>query len=72
MTAPAARLVIHVGEPDKSRWIVATGASGHTFADHYADQVERWAAGRDLPWRFSAAAMSKHAHSTLTLTSPTR
>ena len=70
VTAPAARLVMRVGEPDRSRWIVSTGASGHTYADHYSDQVELWATGRDLPWRF--AEVSKQAHSTLTLSSPTR
>jgi acyl-homoserine lactone acylase PvdQ len=72
VTAPAARLVMDLGDPDKSRWIVATGASGHTFSDHYADQVQRWAAGRYLPWRSTAAAVNKQAHSTLTLSSPTR
>lgn len=72
VTAPAARLVMDVADPDKSRWIVATGASGHTFADDYTDQVDLWAAGRDLPWRSTVAAVSKQAHSTLTLSSPTR
>jgi penicillin amidase len=71
-TAPAARLVMNLGEPDQSRWIVSTGASGHTFADHYTDQAQPWAVGRDLPWRFTPAAVNKQAHSTLTLTSPTR
>jgi len=72
VTAPAARLVMDVAAPDDSRWIVSTGASGHTFSDHYTDQVELWAAGRDLPWRSTAAAVGKQARSTLTLTSPTR
>ncbi len=72
VTAPAARFVIDVADPDKSRWIVATGASGHTFADDYTDQVDLWAVGRDLPWRSTTAAVSKQAHSTLTLSSPTR
>ena len=72
VAAPAARLVMHVAAPDSSRWVVSTGASGHTFSDHYTDQVDLWAAGRDLPWRSTAAAVDKQAHSTLTLTSPTR
>jgi len=72
VTAPAARLVMDMGNPDESRWIVATGASGHTFADSYTDQADLWASGRDLPWRSTAAAVSKQAHSTLTLSSPTR
>lgn len=72
VTAPAARLVMHVAAPDSSRWVVSTGASGHTFSDHYTDQVDLWAAGRDLPWRSTAAGVNKEAHRTLTLTSPTR
>jgi penicillin amidase len=72
VTAPAARLAINLAAPDESRWIVSTGASGHTFADHYTDQVDVWAASRDLRWRFTPAALDKQAHSTLRLTSPTR
>jgi len=72
VTAPAARVVMHPAEPDSSRWIVSTGASGHTFTDHYTDQVDRWASGRDLPWRSTPAAVNKQARSTLTLRSPTR
>lgn len=72
VAAPAARLVMHVAAPDSSRWVVSTGASGHTFSDHYTDQVDLWAAGRDLPWRSTAAAVDRQAHSTLTLRSPTR
>jgi penicillin amidase len=72
VTAPAGRLVMDLANPDNSRWIVSTGASGHTFADHYTDQVELWATGGDLPWRSTAAAVDKEAHRTLTLTSPTR
>jgi penicillin amidase len=63
---------MNLATPDSSRWIVSTGASGHTFADHYTDQAELWATGRDLPWRSTAAAVDKEAHRTLTLTSPTR
>jgi penicillin amidase len=72
VTAPAARLVMNLSDPDASRWVVSTGASGHTFADHYTDQADAWAAGRDLPWRFTPAALNRQAHSTLRLTSPTR
>ncbi len=72
VTAPAARLAINLAAPDESRWIVSTGASGHTFADHYTDQVDVWAASRDLRWRFTPAALNKQTHSTLRLTSPTR
>lgn len=72
VTAPAARLVMQIAAPDKSRWIVSTGASGHTFDDHYTDQADLWATGRDLPWRSTSAAADKHAETTLTLSSPTR
>ena len=72
VTAPAARLVIDVAAPDSSRWIVSTGTSGHTFSEHYTDQVELWARGRDLPWRSTTAALEEQTRRTLTLRSPTR
>ncbi|MFL6089721.1 MAG: penicillin acylase family protein [Aeromicrobium sp.] len=72
VTAPAARLVMRLGAPDTSRWILSTGASGHAFSDHYTDQVDLWAGERDIAWPFTPKAVKDAAHETLTLTSPTR
>ena len=70
--APAARVVMNPAKPDESRWVVSTGSSGHAFADHYTDQVNRWSRGRMTPWPFSAAAVQKATVRVLRLTSPTR
>ena len=33
-----------------------TGASGHAYNPHYADQVESWLSGAQYPWAFTRAA----------------
>jgi penicillin amidase len=50
--APLLRFVADLGDPDRSRWVVAGGTSGHAFADHYRDQLARWRAGETFPWPF--------------------
>ncbi|MDX3434438.1 penicillin acylase family protein, partial [Streptomyces sp. ME01-18a] len=42
---PSMRMVVNVGEWDKSRWINLTGASGHAFSAHYTDQTDKWVEG---------------------------
>jgi penicillin amidase len=65
--APSMRMVVDLGNFDDSTWINQTGASGHAFHEHYADQVEDWAAGRQNPWPFSEAAVRRAAQTTLRL-----
>ncbi|MCW7991553.1 penicillin amidase, partial [Streptomyces platensis subsp. clarensis] len=36
---PSMRMVVNVGDWDRSRWINLTGASGHAFNSHYTDQT---------------------------------
>ena len=43
------RMVVNLGDLDKSRWINLTGASGHAYNAHYTDQTEKWAKGELLP-----------------------
>ena len=72
--APTMRMVVSLASRDglegfdRSRWINLTGASGHAFNDHYADQTKRWLEGRTMPWEFSEAAVRAAAEDTLLLT----
>lgn len=65
---PSMRQIIDLDDFDSSRWINLTGASGHAFNEHYADQTEDWAAGRTRPWPYSRAAVDAGAEDTLVLT----
>jgi penicillin amidase len=64
---PSFRSVTDFADPDRSVWVHLTGASGHAFHDHYADQLDLWATGQTLPWAFTAAAVEAAAEDTLTL-----
>ncbi|MCS0639341.1 penicillin acylase family protein [Streptomyces sp. LP05-1] len=54
---PSMRMVVNVGDWDKSRWINLTGASGHAYSAHYTDQTEKWAKGELLDWSFTPKAV---------------
>jgi penicillin amidase len=56
---PSMRMVVNLGDLDKSRWINLTGASGHAYSAHYVDQTDKWADGELLPWSFSDQAVEK-------------
>ncbi|WP_434317919.1 penicillin acylase family protein [Leifsonia sp. P73] len=66
--APSMRMVVDLADFDRSTWINLTGASGHAFDSHYADQARLWAVGRTRPWPFSPKAVRAAADQTLTLT----
>ncbi|MFE4951264.1 penicillin acylase family protein [Leifsonia sp. NPDC056665] len=66
--APSMRMVVDLGDFDRSTWINLTGASGHAFDSHYADQARLWAVGQTRPWPFTAKATRTAATQTLTLT----
>ncbi|GAA2951407.1 penicillin acylase family protein [Kitasatospora cinereorecta] len=67
---PSMRMVVNVGEWDKSRWINLTGASGHAFSAHYTDQTDKWVDGELLDWSFESDAVGRSTVDTLTLTKP--
>jgi len=67
-SAPSMRMVVSLGDLDKSRWINLTGVSGHPFDDHYTDQTDLWADGDTLPWLFTRSAVTDAGENTLTLT----
>ncbi|RLV47476.1 penicillin acylase family protein [Nocardioides mangrovicus] len=66
-TAPAARMVVDLGHLDRSRWVVATGASGHAFDGSYLDQAGLLADGRTIGWPASLASVRRQAADVLTL-----
>ncbi|MCA1218994.1 penicillin acylase family protein [Streptomyces sp. 8L] len=66
-TVPSMRMVVNVGDWDKSRWINLTGASGHAYSAHYTDQTKKWEDGELLPWAFGIDAVNKATKDKLTL-----
>jgi penicillin amidase len=49
--APSWRMVAHPTDPDRSRWQMFTGQSGHPASPHYDDLQEDWLEGRTQPMR---------------------
>ncbi|WP_329119545.1 penicillin acylase family protein [Streptomyces sp. NBC_01353] len=64
---PSMRMVVNVGDWDRSRWINLSGASGHAYHSHYTDQTDAWAKGELLDWSFGKAAVDASTKETLTL-----
>ncbi|MGW0912358.1 penicillin acylase family protein [Streptomyces sp. NPDC002784] len=64
---PSMRMVVNLGDLDKSKWINLTGASGHAYSAHYTDQTDKWADGELLDWPFSDGAVDKSTSDTLVL-----
>ncbi|CAL9544914.1 Acyl-homoserine lactone acylase QuiP [Streptomyces sp. enrichment culture] len=64
---PSMRMVVNLGDLDKSRWINLSGASGHAYSAHYTDQTSKWVKGELLPWSFSEKAVDKSTSDTLVL-----
>ncbi|MFD7979922.1 penicillin acylase family protein [Streptomyces sp. NPDC059071] len=64
---PSMRMVVNVGDWDKSRWINLTGASGHAFHGHYTDQTDKWVKGELLDWSYGQGAVEATTQDTLKL-----
>ena len=58
---PSMRMVVSLDDLDDSRWVNLTGASGHAFNSHYADQFDLWRNGETTPWPFSPQAVQDAA-----------
>ena len=65
--APSMRMVVDLGDLDRSRWVNQTGSSGHPFSPHYDDQVETWLAGETYRWPSSRKAVVEATEDELTL-----
>lgn len=64
---PSMRMVVNLGDLDKSKWINLTGASGHAYNAHYTDQTDKWVKGELLTWSFSDKAVESTTSDTLLL-----
>ncbi|MDX2777244.1 penicillin acylase family protein [Streptomyces caniscabiei] len=64
---PSMRMVVNLGDLDKSKWINLTGASGHAYNAHYTDQTDKWVKGELLTWSFSDKAVEESTSDTLLL-----
>jgi penicillin amidase len=64
---PSMRMVVDLADFDRSRWINLTGASGHAFHPHYANQTPSWQRGELIDWPYTRAAVDEAARDTLTL-----
>jgi len=64
---PSMRMVVNLGDLDKSKWINLSGASGHAYSAHYTDQTSKWVKGELLSWSFSDKAVDKSTRDTLLL-----
>ncbi|MGW0842514.1 penicillin acylase family protein [Streptomyces sp. NPDC002787] len=64
---PSMRMVVNLGDLDKSKWINLTGASGHAYNAHYTDQTDKWVKGELLTWSFSDKAVQESTSDTLLL-----
>lgn len=65
--APSMRMVVDLGNLDRSTWVNQTGNSGHAFHDNYDDQVETWAKNEAYRWPHSEKAVREAAKDELRL-----
>jgi penicillin amidase len=65
------RMVIDVGEWDRSLWINAPGQSGDPRSRHYADLAPLWANGEYVPMLYSEAAVDEATDVTIELSPQT-
>lgn len=64
---PSMRMIVDLDDLDASRWVNLTGASGHAFHAHYADQAPLWQHGETLDWPFTISAVADAASESLQL-----
>jgi penicillin amidase len=64
---PSMRMIVDLDDFDASRWVNLTGASGHAFHPHYADQAPLWQHGETRAWPFTLDALQSTAAETLNL-----
>ncbi|HET7899668.1 MAG TPA: penicillin acylase family protein, partial [Candidatus Nanopelagicales bacterium] len=64
---PSMRMVLDLSDLDSSTWVHLTGASGHAYDPHYADQLDAWQNGTTYPWAFTPPAVQAAARDHLVL-----
>jgi penicillin G amidase len=63
----AYRGVYDLGDPERSRFVVSTGQSGHRLSRRYGDLVERWARVESIPMRMDRTAIERDSVEVLRL-----
>ena len=58
---PSMRMIVDLDDFDASTWVNLTGASGHAFHPHYADQAPLWQRGETRAWPFTTTAVQDAA-----------
>ena len=64
------RMVVDVGDWERSRFALASGQSGNPASPHYADQLPLWRRGEGIPIPFSEAEVERATRTTLRLVPP--
>ncbi len=65
---PSMRMIVDMGDFNRSLTIHTTGQSGHAYNKHYDDMMEDWAAMRYHPMYWDRAQLESQAEATLILT----
>jgi penicillin G amidase len=55
---PNQRTVVDLGDPDRSRYVLAGGQSGNPLSRHYADLLALWLRGEGVPIAWSPDAVA--------------
>ena len=66
-SAPTMRMVVDLGDLDRSRWVNQSGVSGHAFHANYVDQTELWVGNRTWPFVSTRAAVEGRTEQRLEL-----
>jgi len=61
------RALDDLAAPERSRFVISTGQSGHVLSPHYRSMHERWASGRYAPMQTDPAKLLPDALGTLVL-----
>lgn len=62
INGPTMRMLIDLGDLDRSRWVNQSGVSGHAYHPNYDDQTQLWA--RNETWPFLASRAQVEAATT--------
>ena len=62
------RAIYDLADPDKSRFVIATGESGHIFSPHYRDLAPLWIDGKSITLAGDEDALKRAGAQELTFT----
>ena len=62
------RAIYDLADPDKSRFVIATGESGHIFSPHYRDLAPLWNEGKSITLSGDEEALKRAGAAELTFT----